>query len=102
MIETLPFYVSAVFIITTFLAVGIFLYAAKRGAFSSKPTKILSFLIPFWIFFQAILAISGFYTVTDKMPPRFPIFAVLPFLIIIILLFIFGRKSFIEKLPLKI
>lgn len=101
MIENLPFYVPATFILTTFLTVGIFLYATKRGAFSSTPTKVLSFLIPFWLFFQSVLAITGFYEKTDTMPPRLPVFGVLPVLLTIVLLFIFSRKNLIERLPLK-
>lgn len=101
MIENLPFYVPATFILTTFLTVGIFLYAIKRGAFTSTTTKILTFLIPFWLFFQAVLSIGGFYEKTDAMPPRIPVFAVFPFFVTIILLFVFSRKDFIERLPLK-
>lgn len=101
MIENLPFFVPAIFILTTFLTVGIFLYAVKRGSFTSKTTKVLSFLIPFWLFFQSVLSITGFYAAPDSMPPRLPVFAVLPAIITIILLFIFSRKDLIERLPLK-
>ena len=102
MIENLPTYVSITFILTTFLTVGIFLYAIKRGAFSSNSTKILSFLIPFWLFFQAVLAVGGFYLRTDALPPRLPLFGILPAFVTIIILFIFARKDFISRLPLKI
>jgi hypothetical protein len=101
MIENLPFYVAATFILTTFLTVGIFHYTTKRGAFTSTTTKVLSFLIPFWLIFQAVLAITGFYEKPEAMPPRIPVFAVLPSLITIFLLFIFSRKDLIERLPLK-
>lgn len=101
MTETIPFYVPAVFILTTFLTAGIFLFAAKRAAFSAASTKVLNFIIPFWLFFQAILSLTGFYEKTDTMPPRFPLFVVLPFLLLIVLLFIFARKSLIERLSLK-
>ena len=101
MIENLPQYVSIFFISTTFLTVGIFLYAAKRGAFSSATTKVLSFLFPFWLIFQAVLALGGFYLKTDAMPPRLPLFGIAPALLTIILLFIFARKDFISRLPLK-
>ena len=102
MIDTLPFYVPATFIVTTFLTVGILRYALRRGGFTSKTTQVLSFLIPFWLIFQSVLAISGFYLNTRSLPPRLPVFAVLPFLITIVLLFIFSRKDLIERLPLKI
>jgi hypothetical protein len=101
MMERLSFYISAFFILTTFLTIVFFIYAIKRGAFSSTPAKLLGFLIPFWLLFQATLAISGFYLKTDSTPPRLALFAVLPTLITILLLFIFARKSLIERLPLR-
>ncbi len=101
MIENLPSYVSIIFILTTFLTVGIFLYAAKRGAFSSITTKFYYFLFPFWLVFQAILALGGFYLKLDAIPTRLPLFGILPAFITVILLFIFARKDFISRLPLK-
>lgn len=101
MIENLPGYVSVTFILTSFLTVGIFLYAIKRGAFSSTATKFLSFLIPFWLIFQATLGIGGFYLNTEVVPPRLLLFALFPTLALIILLFVFARQSFIERLPLQ-
>lgn len=101
MINAVPFYVSAVFILTAITTAVIFLHTIKRGAFSSTTTQILSFLIPFWLVFQAILSIAGFYLQTDSIPPRLPVFAVLPALLTIILLFIFARKNFLARLPLK-
>lgn len=100
--ENLPAYVSITFILTTFLTVGIFLYAIKRGAFTATATKFLSFLLPFWLIFQATLAVGGFYLNTQIVPPRLLLFALLPSLVAIILLFIFARKNLIERLPLQI
>lgn len=102
MIENLPQYVSIAFILTTFLTVGFFIYAVKRGAFSATATKVLTFLIPFWLFFQAVLALGGFYLQIDAMPPRLPLFGILPALLAIISLFVFARKDFVSRLPLKI
>lgn len=102
MIENLPGYVSITFILTTFLTVGIFLYAIKRGAFTATATKFLSFLLPFWLIFQATLAVGGFYLNTEVVPPRLMLFALFPALALIIVLFIFARKGFIEQLPLQI
>ena len=101
MIENLPQYVSIVFILTTFLTVGFFIYAIKRGAFSSTAAEILTFLIPFWLFFQAVLALGGFYLKTDAIPPRLPLFGILPALLTIIILFVFAQKDFIAQLPIK-
>jgi hypothetical protein len=101
MLENLPAYVSVTFILTTFLTVGIFLYAIKRGAFTSTATKFLSFLIPFWLIFQATLGAGGFYLKTEVVPPRLLLFSFLPALSTIVLLFILARKNFIEQLPLR-
>ena len=102
MIENLPSYVSITFILTTFLTVGFLLYAVKCTVFDTFPAKLLIFLIAFVIFFQAILALTGFYENTTNFPPRIVLFGVLPALLLIIFYFIFYRKTFIEKLPLKV
>jgi hypothetical protein len=97
MIENLPLYIVIIFIVTTILTVGIFQYAIKRGSFSARTTKFLSFALPFWLFFQAIVAVYGFYFST---PLRLPFFAVLPAIITIICLFVFSRE-WILRLPLQ-
>ena len=102
MIENLPSYVAFTFILTTFLTVGFLLNAVKRTVFDTFPAKLLIFLIAFGIFFQAILALTGFYENTAIFPPRIIIFGVLPAILLIAVYFIFFRKSFIEKLPLKV
>lgn len=101
MIENLPWYISALFLITTFLTVGFFLYAVRQKVFETIPAKIFSFLLTFWLFFQAVIGIGGFYLETNAMPPRLFLFGLFPALLTIILYFVFARKSFIEKLPLK-
>lgn len=101
MIENTPSYVSIVFILTTFFTIGTFLYAFKSEAFSSTPAKVLSFLIPFWVILQASLALTGFYLKIDALPPRLPLFAVLPAFLTVIFLIVFARRNFISRLPLK-
>ncbi|MEP6901437.1 MAG: hypothetical protein ABJA66_06780 [Actinomycetota bacterium] len=102
MIENLPGYVSITFILTTFLTVGFLLNAVKQTVFETLPAKILIFLLSFWIFFQAILALNGFHQATEIFPPRFVAFGVFPALLLIIIYFVFFRKNFIEPLPLKV
>jgi len=101
MIENLPSYVSIAFILTTFLTVGFLFYAVRKTVSDTTAAKILFALIPFWLIFQAALASSGFYLSVEAFPPRLPFFAVIPALVLIILLFIFARKDFISRLPLK-
>ena len=101
MIENLPLYIVVVFIITTLLTVGIFQFAIKRGSFSSRTAKFLNFILPFWLILQATEAVTGFYRVTDTLPPRLVAFALFPATLLIIGLFIFSRE-FVGKLSLKI
>lgn len=100
MIENLPLYIVVTFVMSTLVAVGIFQYATKRGAFSSNATKFLSVVLPFWLIFQATLAVTGFYKVTDSVPPRLVIFGIAPALLAIIALFILA-KDFTLRLPLQ-
>lgn len=98
MSENLPGYVSIVFILTTFLTLG-FLFRAIRDAVADTVSgKIVVFLITFWIFFQGIFALYGFYKLT---PTNLPLFGVLPTILLIISLYVFARKSFIEPLSLR-
>jgi hypothetical protein len=99
MIEQVPAYVSIVFLITSFVTLGIFAYAIKSVGIDLLWTKILLFVIPFWMLFQAVIAVGGFYLSTDTVPPRLPLFAVFPALILIIALFVSGR-DLIARLPL--
>jgi hypothetical protein len=101
MIEGLPGYISIAFILTTFLTVSFIFYAIRQSASKTFSAKFLLFLIPFWLIFQAVLSSSGFYLKTDAFPPRIFLFAVLPAILLIVLLFIFYSKSFVSILSLK-
>ncbi len=101
MIENLPGYVSITFILTTFLTVGFLFYAFRQTVSDTIAAKILFALVPLWLVIQAVLALNGFYLSVDGFPPRLPFFAVIPALVLITLLFIFARKDFISRLPLK-
>ncbi len=101
MLENLPGYVSITFILTTFLTISFLLIAVRQTVFETIPAKILVFLLAFWTFFQAMVALSGFYQ-NPVFPPRLVLFGVLPAILLILFYFIFFRKNFIEKLPLKV
>ncbi len=98
--ETVPGYVSIVFILTTFASVAFLLQAAKYVGLNTLPSRILAFLLPLWIISQTILSVGGFYQSTDSLPPRLAVFGAFPALLLIATFFIFFRKSFVEKLPL--
>ncbi|MEO6654876.1 MAG: hypothetical protein ABIO36_02235 [Pyrinomonadaceae bacterium] len=100
--ESLPGYVSIVFILTTFGAVAFLLLLIKAAGSQSLPSKILIFLIPLWIFFQAVLSIGGFYQNTSGLPPRLLLFGVFPALVLTLFYFLLFRSSFIERMPIRL
>ncbi len=76
MIELLPTWINSVFVLTLLGTLVLFHYA------NGKP-KVLTSIIVAWSVFQAVLAYTGFYQVTDTMPPRF-ILVLLPVTVFII------------------
>lgn len=101
MTENLPDYISIVFIVTTFLTIGFLFFAIRQTSIQTTPAKILIGLISFWLFFTASAANVGLYADSTAMPPRVFLFGVFPSLMVIFFYFVFFRKNFIEKLPLK-
>jgi len=103
MIENLPLYISIVFILTTLAAFFIFYYAMLHSTSLNTVghSKLIISILTFWLVLQALLSVNDFYSVdTTNIPPRF-IFALLPPLITVIILF--SRKrglAFIDNLPL--
>ena len=92
--NNLPTYISIVFGLTTGLTVGLF-YKAANGS------KVTLLILLTWLVFQAFIGLSGFYTVTDTLPPRF-LLLVLPPLLFIIGLFVTTKgKQFIDSLDAK-
>ena len=100
--ESFPPYISITFMLTTFLCVGILFYAIKKSVIDTIAAKIVIFSIGFWLLFTAVLAKGGFYEAPEAFPPRVVLFGVLPANLLIISLFLFFRRSFIEDLPLKV
>jgi len=101
MIEGLPFYVSLVFILVTLSTVVLLLRAIPKAARNTFPSRLLSFVLPFWLLLQGVLSIGTFYQATDSVPPRVFAFGVLPSLVFIVAFFVFFRKSFVDELSLK-
>jgi len=94
MISNLPFYINLVFIITTLLTVFLFYRSTHRSV-----TGLV--IIGVWLLIQAVLSYSGFYTVTDTVPPRFALLA-LPALLFIALLFVTATGNrFLKSLDIK-
>ena len=74
--------------------------AAKPAGTNSLPYKILLFALPLWLLLTGFLATTDFYR-QDSLPPRVVAFGVLPSVLLMLVYFIFFRRSFIDKLSLE-
>lgn len=87
-------YISVVFIATTCLTV----FAFYKAANNSKATLLI---IVLWLTLQSFISLTGFYTKTDTLPPRF-ILLVGPPLLLIAFLFIATRgRKYLDGLDVK-
>ena len=100
--DQLPPYVSIVFILTTFLTVGFLLTSVKAVSLEIFPSRLLVFVLPFWIILTGSLAVTGFYDVPGLFPPRIAVLGVFPAVLFVFANLIFFRKSLIDKLPLRL
>jgi len=92
--ENLPAYISILFGLTTILTAWIFYKAAGN----SKPFLLI---ILIWLAVQGFIASSGFYTITDTIPPRFLLLILPPFLGITALFMSPKGRKFLDSLDLK-
>lgn len=80
MIEYLPNWIEILFIITCILTIVIF-------HFSNGKSYKLTGIIMLWSVMQSILALNGFYLITDSIPPRFGLVLIPPTILIVFGLF---------------
>jgi hypothetical protein len=93
MTAPVPEYVSYLFMATT-LGTLWFFYKASQS-------KLAVFILLGWIAIQGIISESGFYTVTDTVPPRF-IFLVLPALAFVLYMMLSkSGHAFVDSLDGK-
>ncbi|MBK7377529.1 MAG: hypothetical protein IPJ03_00720 [Ignavibacteriales bacterium] len=92
--ENVPSYISIVFGLTTLLTFGLF----YKSAGSSKGTLLILLI---WIAVQSVIGLSGFYTVTDTIPPRFLLLVLPPFLFIAGLFLTAKGRQYIDGLNIR-
>jgi hypothetical protein len=92
--EHLPIYITAVFILTILLAAGL-LY--KAGNYS----KPLITIVLLWLTLQAVIGLSGFYTVSAGIPPRFVLLLIPPLVLIAILFATPKGRRFLDQFESK-
>lgn len=92
--ESLPFYIPLVFVLTTWLTIYFF--------YRSCPVSRIAVLILLsWTILQGVIGWSGFYKEVDSIPPRFILLLFPALLSIGILFFTSGGKVFIDGLDVK-
>jgi hypothetical protein len=86
MIQDIPLHIHLLFYFSLILSIILFVLA------SQKKRDVFIILLA-WVIIQSVISITGFYTNSNVLPPRF-IFLVLPPLLVILLLFFTqkGRK----------
>lgn len=92
--DNLPTFISIVFGLTSILTIGLF-YKATRH---SKMTLVVLLI---WLILQSGIGLSGFYLVTDTIPPRFLLLVLPPVLLITGLFATAKGRQFIDRLDLK-
>lgn len=92
--ENLPQFISIVFGLTTILTVGLFYKATNKS-------KATLFIILSWLVLQTLFGLSGFYNVTDTIPPRFLLLVFPPILLIIGLFITSKGRQYIDSLDTK-
>ena len=97
----IPLYVTVVFVLTTLLTVGFLFQSFRNIRPPAVASQVLVFILPFWMILTGFLAASGFYLQFAVFPPKIFTFGVLPALSLIVFYFIFFRRSFIQRLSLR-
>jgi hypothetical protein len=92
--ENLPTFISIVFGLTTILTLGLFYKATGN----SKMTLVV---LLSWLAIQTAIGLSGFYLVTDTIPPRFLLLILPPILLIIVLFTTSKGRQYIDSLDIK-
>jgi hypothetical protein len=92
--EGLPLFVKVVFLLTTLLTIYIF-YKAGRQAI------IPAIVVFVWCIIQSIVGLTGFYTDTSTIPPRFLLLVGPPVLLIALLFFTSRGRSYLDSIDLS-
>lgn len=90
----LPIYIYLVFGITVLVAILLFYKATNFS-------KSFLTLIIFWIIFQSIISLQGFYKIANTIPPRFGLLLIPPLILTIIRFNIKKGKFLIDGMNIK-
>lgn len=92
--ETLSLYVPLLFGTTTLLTVFLFYRAANNS-------RLTGIVLLGWLLLQTIIGLSGFYTVTDGVPPRLMLLLLPPLIFIAVLFLTAAGRKYLASLDIK-
>lgn len=93
-IDNLPLYISLLFGLTTLLTIALFYRATNNS-------RVSLLVVVAWFLFQGVVGLSGFYTITDTLPPRFLLQAAPPLLLIAGLFFTQRGQQYVDSLDTR-
>lgn len=94
-LDNLPIYISLIFGLTTLLTIYLFYRATNNS-------RVSLLVVVAWFLFQAVVGLSGFYTTTDTLPPRFLLQAAPPLLLISGLFLTQRGKQYVDSLDTRL
>jgi hypothetical protein len=92
--ENLPLYITIIFDFITLVTVLLFFKATNY----SRP---VIFLLVLGLVLQGLISLTGFYTVSNTIPPRFILLVLPPLVVIATLFFTLKGRMFIDSLDIK-
>ncbi len=92
--ESLPTFIGIIFGLTTLVGIGLFCLASK-----SRLTTF--FLLILWLNIQSYIGQSGYYRVTDTIPPRFLLLILPPIMLIAALFMTRSGRQYLDGIDIK-
>lgn len=92
--QSIPLFVKIIFFLTTLLTIFIFYKSGRQAG-----TPVIVVLV--WCLIQSIVGLTGFYTDTSTIPPRFLLLVGPPVVLIAVLFFTSRGKKYLDSLDLK-
>ncbi len=92
--QNLPPHIGIAIALTTLITIWFFFKATGNS-------KTVLIVLAIWLVIQSAISVTGFYTVTDSLPPRFLLLVLPPFLFIAGLFVTVRGRRFIDNLNVK-
>lgn len=92
--QNLPPHIGIANALTTLITIWFFFKATGNS-------KTVLIVLAIWLVIQSAISVTGFYTVTDSLPPRFLLLVLPPFLFIAGLFVTVRGRRFIDNLNVK-